>query len=217
MEAKCSKVLAKWRRWEDTVQAKALAVKADMSCCHEDTAGTITAALAMRLDTLASVVASWIHAEDCPYKIALREMQSYNKVDVAALKHLHKHRVKLAANAQWEDDKRQQALVKARHQEDAEHAKVLAAMANLGCCDDDAHCALVVDVRSTPLMEFCHKDASYVQALAKMQHLEDAAAPQHQENDKRAIERICPSGGSINRIRSRFGVGVRSFLWNWSV
>ncbi len=30
-------------------------------------------------------------------------------------------------------------------------------------------------------------------------------------------ERICPSGGSIGWIRSRFGVGVRSFLWNRSV
>ncbi len=30
-------------------------------------------------------------------------------------------------------------------------------------------------------------------------------------------ERICPSGGSIGRIWSRFGVGVRSFLCNWSV
>ncbi len=30
-------------------------------------------------------------------------------------------------------------------------------------------------------------------------------------------ERICPSGGSISRIWSRFGVGVRSFPWNWSV
>jgi hypothetical protein len=30
-------------------------------------------------------------------------------------------------------------------------------------------------------------------------------------------ERICPSGGSIGRIQSRFGVSVRSFLWNWSV
>ncbi len=30
-------------------------------------------------------------------------------------------------------------------------------------------------------------------------------------------ERICPSGGSISQIRSRFRVGVRSFSWNWSV
>jgi hypothetical protein len=30
-------------------------------------------------------------------------------------------------------------------------------------------------------------------------------------------EKICPSGGSIGRIWSRFGVGVRLFLWNWSV
>jgi hypothetical protein len=30
-------------------------------------------------------------------------------------------------------------------------------------------------------------------------------------------ERICPSGGSISRIRSRFGVEVRSFSWNQSV
>ncbi len=32
-----------------------------------------------------------------------------------------------------------------------------------------------------------------------------------------SYERICPSGGSISRIWSRFGVGVRSFLWNRSV
>jgi hypothetical protein len=31
------------------------------------------------------------------------------------------------------------------------------------------------------------------------------------------IERICPSGGGIGRIRSRFDVGVRSFSRNWSV
>ncbi len=30
-------------------------------------------------------------------------------------------------------------------------------------------------------------------------------------------ERICPSKGSIGRIWSRFEVGVRSFVWNWSV
>jgi hypothetical protein len=30
-------------------------------------------------------------------------------------------------------------------------------------------------------------------------------------------ERICLSRGSIGRIGSRFGVGVRSFSWNWSV
>jgi hypothetical protein len=33
----------------------------------------------------------------------------------------------------------------------------------------------------------------------------------------KTCERICPSGGSIGRIWSRFGVGVRSFSWNWSV
>jgi hypothetical protein len=31
------------------------------------------------------------------------------------------------------------------------------------------------------------------------------------------FERTIPSGGSIGRIRSRFGVGVRSSLWNWNV
>jgi hypothetical protein len=31
------------------------------------------------------------------------------------------------------------------------------------------------------------------------------------------IERMCPSRGSISRIWSRFGCGVRSFSWNWSV
>jgi hypothetical protein len=31
------------------------------------------------------------------------------------------------------------------------------------------------------------------------------------------VERICPSGGSISRIPSTFGVGVRSFSWNRSV
>jgi hypothetical protein len=30
-------------------------------------------------------------------------------------------------------------------------------------------------------------------------------------------ERICPSGGSTSRIWSRFGVGIRSLLWNRSV
>jgi hypothetical protein len=30
-------------------------------------------------------------------------------------------------------------------------------------------------------------------------------------------ERICPSGGGIGWVWSRFGVGVRSFLWNQSV
>jgi hypothetical protein len=34
---------------------------------------------------------------------------------------------------------------------------------------------------------------------------------------KDPTERICPSGGSIGRIWSRFGVGVRSFSWNRSV
>jgi hypothetical protein len=34
---------------------------------------------------------------------------------------------------------------------------------------------------------------------------------------RQVIERICPSGGSISRIWSRFGVGVRSFSWNRSV
>ncbi len=31
------------------------------------------------------------------------------------------------------------------------------------------------------------------------------------------FERICPSGGSIGRIRSRFRVNVKSFSWNRSV
>ncbi len=31
------------------------------------------------------------------------------------------------------------------------------------------------------------------------------------------FERICPYGGSIGQIWSRFGVGVRSFSWNWIV
>jgi hypothetical protein len=30
-------------------------------------------------------------------------------------------------------------------------------------------------------------------------------------------ERICPSGGGIGRVLSRFGVSVRPFSWNWSV
>ncbi len=84
-----------------------------MRCCHEDTTCAVTAVLAMCLDTLASTVASWIHVYDCLYEIALREMQSYDKVDVAALKHLHKHRVKLAANAQREDGEPQQVLAEA--------------------------------------------------------------------------------------------------------
>jgi hypothetical protein len=104
VEAKRSKALAQWRHREDTVHAKALAIEADMHCCHKDTTRAIMATLAMHLDTLASTVASWIRAEDCSYKIALCEMQSYNKVDVATLKRLHEHRVELAANAQWEDD-----------------------------------------------------------------------------------------------------------------
>ncbi len=32
-----------------------------------------------------------------------------------------------------------------------------------------------------------------------------------------SLERICPSGGGISQIWSRFGVGVRSFSRNWSV
>ncbi len=64
---------------------------------------------------------------------------------------------------------------------------MLAARADLQHHDDDAHHTLVADVRSTQLMDFCHKDALYVQALAKMRHLEDAVAPQCQENDKQAM------------------------------
>jgi hypothetical protein len=36
-------------------------------------------------------------------------------------------------------------------------------------------------------------------------------------NDLEGTERICLRGGGIGRIRSRFGVGVRSFLRNRSV
>ncbi len=36
-------------------------------------------------------------------------------------------------------------------------------------------------------------------------------------DDALDIEKICPSRGSISRIWSRFGVGIRSFSWNWSV
>jgi hypothetical protein len=73
MEAILSKALAEWCHWEDTTCAKALAVKADMRRCHEATARTIPAALTMHLDTLTSTMASWICAEDCPYKIALHK------------------------------------------------------------------------------------------------------------------------------------------------
>jgi hypothetical protein len=98
-------------------------------------------------------------------------MQSYNKVDVTTSKHLHKPRVKLAANAHWEDDEHQQALAKAQRQEDTGHPKALATRADLQRRHDDAHCTLVADIRSTPLMEFCCKDALYAQALAKMRCL----------------------------------------------
>ncbi len=39
----------------------------------------------------------------------------------------------------------------------------------------------------------------------------------YKERIRGFFERICPSRGSISQIRSRFGVGVRSFSWNWSV
>jgi hypothetical protein len=64
-------------------------------------------------------------------------------------------------------------------------------------------------------------EAKYIRSNATWKHDKKANKISYnnlnQALNAQQTERICPSGGSIGWIWSRFGVGVRSFSWNWSV